>query len=83
MSQKNRSGIVFWDLANSGDSGDFGASGDARAGIFRGFPRILEDFQDDPEILEASEGFPGIFKGFPLPGDCPRHNFPLIFFGFH
>ena len=68
--------------ANSGDSGDFGASGDARAGIFREFPKSLEDFPDFPEIPEASEGFSGIFKGFPLPGDCPGRDFPLKFIDF-
>ena len=34
--------------ANSGDSGDFGASGDARAGFCREFLRILEDILDSP-----------------------------------
>lgn len=68
--------------ANSGDPGDFGASGDAGAGFCREFSRILKDFGDFPEIPEASEGFSGIFKGFPLPGDCPACDFPLKFFDF-
>ena len=69
-------------LANSGDSGDFGASGDARAGIPRGFSKILEDFQDFPEIPEASERFSETSKGFLLPGDCPGRDFPLKSFDF-
>ena len=74
---KNRSGTVFGAPANFEDSGDFEASGDARAGISREFPRRFEDFRDFPEIPEDSEGFSGISKGFPLSGGCPGRDFPF------
>ena len=64
-------------LLNLVDSGDFGASGDARAGISREFREFSGIFRDFPEIPEASGGFSGIFKGFPLPGGCPGRDFPL------